>query len=213
MSSPFSVSVRLGEENDKLVSATENVFNVVITNNLDYEYDGVVDVYSNSVKECPTASMASLYVTVPAHGKITRKVVVKPTSSSLYFWVKDADYDNQLLVDAELFTGENISKPVLYLVSSTSNADDNDLETEKSYQNGCDIIATPRVHDDKVTFTFGIKNAGATASLQYVAGAWCNGYKWPQKSRHYKNVLFPGGGAVAYIQETFTLDEVGENFM
>lgn len=213
MSSPFSVSVRLGEENDKLVSATENVFNVVITNNLDYEYDGVVDVYSNSVKECPTASMASLYVTVPAHGTITRKVVVKPTSSSLYFWVKDADYDNQLLVDAELFTGENISKPVLYLVSSTSNADDNDLETEKSYQNGCDIIATPRVHDDKVTFTFGIKNAGATASLQYVAGAWCNGYKWPQNSRHYKNVLFPGGGAVTYIQETFTLDEVGENFM
>lgn len=87
------------------------------------------------------------------------------------------------------------------------------METEKSYQNGCDIIATPRVHDDKVTFTFGIKNAGATASLQYVAGAWCNGYKWPQKSRHYKNVLFPGGGAVTYIQETFTLDEVGENFM
>ena len=69
-----------------------------------------------------------------------------------------------------------------------------DLETEKSYQNGCDIIATPRVHDDKVTFTFGIKNTGATATLKYVAGAWCNGYKWPQKSRHFKNILFLGGG-------------------
>lgn len=69
------------------------------------------------------------------------------------FWVKDADYGNQLLVDAKSFTVEHTSTPVLYLISSTSNADDNDLETEKSYQNGCDIIATPRVHDDKVTFT------------------------------------------------------------
>ena len=177
MSSPFAVSVELGEENDKLVSATENVFNVVITNNLDYEYDGFVDVYSNSTNECPSTSMTSLYVTVPAHGSITRKVVVTPTAGSLYFWVKDADYGNQLLVDAKSFTVEHTSAPVLYLISSTSNADDNDLETEKSYQNGCDIIATPRVHDDKVTFTYGIKNTGATATLQYVAGAWCKGYK------------------------------------
>ena len=85
--------------------------------------------------------------------------------------------------------------------------------TEKSYQNGCDIIATPRVHDDKVTFTYGIKNTGATATLQYVAGAWCKGYKWPQNSLHKKYIEFPGDGAVTYIQETFTLDEVGENFM
>lgn len=213
MSSPFTVSVELGEENDKLVSAMENVFNVVITNNLDYEYDGFVDVYSNSTNECPATSTTSLYVTVPAHGTITRKVVVTPTAGSLYFWVKDADYGNQLLVDAKSFTVEHTSTPVLYLISSTSNADDNDLETEKSYQNGCDIIATPRVHDDKVTFTFGIKNTGATATLRYVAGGWCSGYKWPQKSLHMKDIEFPGDGAVTYIQETFTLDEVGENFM
>lgn len=213
MSSPFFVSVELGEENDKLASATENVFNVVITNNLDYEYDGFVDVYSNSTTECPTTSTASLYVTVPAHGSVTRKVVITPTAGSLYLWVKDADYDNQLLVSAKSFTVEHTSVPALYLISSTSNADDNDLETEESYQNGCDIIATPRVHDDKVTFTFGIKNTGATATLQYVAGGWCNGYKWPQKSLHKKQMEFPGDGAVTYIQETFTLDEVGENFM
>ena len=213
MSSPFSVSVKLGEENDKLVSATENVFDVVITNNLDYEYDGFVDVYSNSTTECPTTSTASLYVTVPAHGSVTRKIVITPTAGSLYFWVKDADYDNQLLVSAKSFTVEHTSVPTLYLISATSNADDNDLETEKSYQNGCDIIATPRVHDDKVTFTFGIKNTGATATLQYVAGGWCYGYKWPQKSLHKKYMEFLGDGAVTYIQETFTLDEVGENFM
>ena len=49
--------------------------------------------------------------------------------------------------------------------------------------------------------------------MRYVAGGWCSGYKWPQKSLHKKDIEFPGDGAVTYIQETFTLDEVGENFM
>ena len=214
ISSPLTVQMKLAEDQEGIVATQDAIFDIEITNDLDCEQSGIINVYTHVLNECPDKKTNSFYVVVPAHGKVVRKMKITP-SEDLYVWIKDALHDNQMLLDGKHFDVTLGNTPILYLVSATClNWDENDLETEKSYQEGCGMIACPRVHDDKITVVYGVKNAGVDAVLKTRVACWCPGKLTSGNiTYHFQMVNYVGGGEITYVTETFTLDEVGEHFV
>lgn len=197
----LAVSIK---EQEELLGGMENNFELSISNPSDVEYLGKLNVYGNSVSTQPSRVSESLYVTVPAHATINRILSLTPAAGDFYVWVTDKN--GETLVNAQKFTVAQSDAPILSVTEAYSNATAGDYETENAFYNSYQVKA-PRVNDDKVVFSYKIKNDGGTATVRYViCGVNCETSTY---SPTIESVRLPGNGAETTISREFTPTEVG----
>lgn len=192
--------------NVELLSGMANEFKVSITNNADFDYMGVLDIYSNTSNTMPAQAASDLYVTVPAHSTIVRVVEVSPKVGDLYLWIVE-DNTNTTLVNGKKFNVIASSAPILTVVKAWSNATPGLYETENAIYHRTDKVKAPKVEDTKVVFSYDIKNDGGTAIVRYLIMG-LNG-ETMSYTPSYESVRLPGNGVVTTISKVYTPEEVG----
>ncbi len=197
----LTVSVK---EQEELLGGMENNFELSISNPSDVEYLGKLSVYGSSTSTQPTRMSGSLYVTVPAHTTISRVLSLTPAAGDFYVWVTDKN--GETLVNAQKFAVTQTDAPVLSVTEAYSNVTEGDYETENAFYSAYQVKA-PRVNDDKVVFSYKIRNDGGTATVRY-AILGVNGEDMTY-SPTVETVRLPGNGAVTTISREFTPAEVG----
>ena len=183
-----------------LTSGVKSTFDVTVTNEGDQEYLGYLDIYSSMTSNKPENADEKLYVAVPAHSTISRKIELTPSGKNFYLWI--TDYKGNILVDGKQFTLTTSSEPVLSIVKAWNNATPDAYETENAYY-GKDRVKAPRVDDDKVTFSYEIQNDGGSTTLQCGIGV-NNMYPSEMKTIH-----IPGEGQVTTITRDISPNDVG----
>ena len=193
---------------EELLDGFTNGFEITIQNQGDIEYLGAINVFTNTTSTIPDQAATNVYVTVPAHGSITRKVELTPSEGDLYLWVTDARAEN-VFVNAKKFTvGATPAAPVFSVVKAWSNAAPNEYETEKATYGGNKVKA-PKTNDAFAQFNYAIKNDGGTALLKYALVA-CSTNEGGFVLR-FETVRIPGNGAITTISRSFDPNELGGN--
>lgn len=212
LTSPLTAQVT-GPE--KLETGAYGTFQVTLSNLSDLQYFGYLDVSFSDKPERVDSLMtlaAELYVSVPAHGSVTRTFNLLPEQAGdLYLWLDalQGGY-NRNLVDAQKFTVEQGEVPTIYLVEASTNAEPELYETELAYYGGIQVRA-PRVNDDKAVFTYKIQNDGPTGMI-IVAFAAANGDDPTTRFEFLgEYVTLEGNGKVTTITKTVTPEEVGSH--
>lgn len=217
-----ALNAQLKLESEELKAGAKSSFEVTLSNDCDFEYQGIVNVFSDAVAEKPSALVTDIFVTIPAHGTITRSFELLPKKAGdLYLWLDDAsagaNVGNSIagvnLVDAQKFTVDNGYEPPIYLVETSTNAEPGLCETELAYYGG-KPMRTPRVNGEQAEFTYKIKNDGEDASI-LIAFAYAGGGEETTPTFQIPNgaeqIYLPGNGAVTTFTRSVTPEEAGSN--
>ena len=140
---------------EKLETGAYGIFQVTLSNLSDLEYFGYIDVsFSDKAEQVSAALARELYVSVPAHGSVTRSFNLLPKQAGdFYLWLDELSGGyNRNLVDAQKFTVDKGYEPPIYLVETSTNAEPGLCETELAYYGGKQI-RTPRVNGEQAEFT------------------------------------------------------------
>lgn len=198
---------------EKLETGAYGTFQVTLSNLSDLEYFGYIDVSFSDKEERVSAALArELYVSVPAHGSVTRTFNLLPKQAGdFYLWLDELSGGyNRNLVDAQKFMVDKGYEPTIYLVEASTNAEPELYETELAYYGGIQMRA-PRVNDDKAVFTYKIQNDGPTGMI-IVAFAAANGDEPTTRFEFLgEYVTLEGNGKVTTITKTVTPEEVGSH--
>lgn len=184
----------------ELISGMKSSFNLKVTNDGDDEYQGYLNIYSNSLAEKPENISDNMYVAVPAHSTITRTLTLTPSGKTLHLWVTDRL--GTVLVENKEFSLNTSTTPVLSIVKAWSNATPDVYETENA-KYGRDLVKAPKVEDNQVTFSYNIQNDGAATTL--MCGIGVNN-TYPSEM---KVIPIPGNGQVTTISKSFTPEQAG----
>ena len=153
-------------EVDGLLSDQENILNVTVSNQGDFEYLGLLSVYANSTNVKPENPIEQLYCTVPSQNSTTRSIKVAPSAGDLYVWVTDENGVD--LVNCKRFVVTQSIAPKLVLVGKENNATLGEYELEKGYYYNNDIVKGPKVNDAKAVFTYYVRNDGGDYKANFV---------------------------------------------
>lgn len=215
-----ALNAQLKLESEQLKTGAKSSFEVTLSNDCDFEYQGIVNVFSDAVAEKPSALVTNIFVTIPAHGTTTRGFELLPKKAGdLYLWLDDASsfvnlgdsIGNVNLIDAQKFTVEQGEVQTIYLVEASTNAEPELYETELAYFGG-KLVRAPRVNDDKAVFTYKIQNDGPATTI-IIGFTTANGdesttsFKQPMD----EYVTLAGNGEVTTITKTVTPEEVGSH--
>lgn len=193
---------------DGLYTGMTNPLTVTFTNSMDMEFNGLVNIYTNTKDNTkPSSPDFDLYITIPARGSVTRQIELPETSSSQqYLWITDVANKDEVIVNGQLFTLTTAAAPNFTVVSSESNATPGKFGEGKYYENDYKL---PLVEDDKLVVKFGVKNTGGPGYLDYCFvpyNAETNkGWIEPNRARA------AGNGAITYVEYTVTPEDVGNN--
>lgn len=193
---------------DGLYTGMTNPLTVTFTNSMDMEFNGLVNIYTNTKDNTkPSSPDFDLYITIPARGSVTRQIELPETSSSQqYLWITDVANKEEVIVNGQLFTLTTAAAPNFTVVSSESNATPGKFGEGICYSAKCKL---PLVEDDKLVVRFGVKNTGGPGYLDYCFvpyNAETNkGWIEPNRARA------AGNGAITYVEYTVTPDEVGSH--
>lgn len=199
---------------EKLETGAYGTFQVTLSNLSDLEYFGYIDVSFSDKEERVSAALArELYVSVPAHGSVTRSFNLLPKQAGdFYLWLDELSGGyNRNLVDAQKFTVDKGYEPPIYLVEASTNAEPGLYETELAYYGGVQM-RVPRVNDDKAVFTYKIQNDGPACTIGV---GFAVVYQYDSEPRPYlhivpDNIKLAGYG-VTTITDKYTPEEVGSN--
>lgn len=153
-----------------------------------------------------------LYVSVPAHGSVTRSFNLLPKQAGdFYLWLDELSGGyNRNLVDAQKFTVDKGYEPPIYLVEASTNAEPELYETELAYFGG-KLVRAPRVNDDKAVFTYKIQNDGPACTINMGFAAVSGDDPEPRFMYTPEYVQLAGNGEVTTITKTVTPEEVGSH--
>lgn len=191
-----------------LYKGMTNPLTVTFTNSMDMEFNGLVNIYTNTKDNTkPSSSDFDLYITIPARGSVTRQIEIPETSSSQqYLWITDVANKEAAIVNGQHFTLTTVAAPNFTVVSSESNATPGKFGEGICYSAKCKL---PLVEDDKLVVRFGVKNTGGPGYLDYCFvprnAETMKGRTYPYKVR------VAGNGAITYVEYTVTPDEVGSH--
>ena len=214
-----ALNAQLKLESEELKTGAKSTFQVTLSNDCDFEYQGIVNVFSDMIAEKPSALVTDIFVSVPAHGTITRSFELLPKKAGdLYLWLDDAmacvnvggTKAGTNLVDAQKFTVEQGEVPTIYLVEASTNAEPELYETEQAYYRGIQVRA-PRVNDDKAVFTYKIQNDGPAATIMMGFAAVSGDDPEPIFRYSIEYVQLAGNGEVTTITKTVTPEEIGSH--
>ncbi len=201
---------------EKLETGAYGIFQVTLSNLSDLEYFGYIDVsFSDKAEQVSAALARELYVSVPAHGSVTRSFNLLPKQAGdFYLWLDELSGGyNRNLVDAQKFTVDKGYEPPIYLVETSTNAEPGLCETELAFYGGKQI-RTPRVNGEQAEFTYKIKNDGEDASI-LIAFAYAGGGEETTPTFQIPNgaeqIYLPGNGAVTTFTRSVTPEEAGSN--
>lgn len=201
---------------EKLETGAYGTFQVTLSNLSDLEYFGYIDVSFSDKAERENASLArELYVSVPAHGSVTRSFNLLPKQAGdFYLWLDELSGGyNRNLVDAQKFMVDKGYEPLVYLLETSTNAEPDLCETELAFYGGKQI-RTPRVNGEQAEFTYKIKNDGEDASI-LIAFAYAGGGEETTPTFQIPNgaeqINLPGNGEVTTITRSVTPEEAGSN--
>lgn len=201
---------------EKLETGAYGTFQVTLSNLSDLEYFGYIDVSFSDKAERENASLArELYVSVPAHGSVTRTFNLLPKQAGdFYLWLDELSGGyNRNLVDAQKFMVDKGYEPPIYLVETSTNAEPELYETELAFYGGKQM-RTPRVNGEQAEFTYKIKNDGEDASI-LIAFAYAGGGEETTPTFRIPNgaeqINLPGNGEVTTITRSVTPEEAGSN--
>ena len=201
---------------EKLETGAYGTFQVTLSNLSDLEYFGYIDVSFSDKAERENASLArELYVSVPAHGSVTRTFNLLPKQAGdFYLWLDELSGGyNRNLVDAQKFTVDKGYEPLVYLLETSTNAEPDLCETELAFYGGKQM-RTPRVNGEQAEFTYKIKNDGEDASI-LIAFAYAGGGEETTPTFRIPNgaeqINLPGNGEVTTITRSVTPEEAGSN--
>lgn len=201
---------------EKLETGAYGTFQVTLSNLSDLEYFGYIDVsFSDKAEQVSAALARELYVSVPAHGSVTRSFNLLPKQAGdFYLWLDELSGGyNRNLVDAQKFTVDKGYEPPIYLVETSTNAEPGLCETELAYYGGKQM-RTPRVNGEQAEFTYKIKNDGEDASI-LIAFAYAGGGEETTPTFQIPNgaeqIYLPGNGAVTTFTRSVTPEEAGSN--
>lgn len=201
---------------EKLETGAYGTFQVTLSNLSDLEYFGYIDVSFSDKAERENASLArELYVSVPAHGSVTRSFNLLPKQAGdFYLWLDELSGGyNRNLVDAQKFTVDKGYEPLIYLLETSTNAEPGLCETELAFYGGKQM-RTPRVNGEQAEFTYKIKNDGEDASI-LIAFAYAGGGEETTPTFRIPNgaeqINLPGNGEVTTITRSVTPEEAGSN--
>ena len=191
-----------------LYKGMTNPLTVTFTNSMDMEFNGLVNIYTNTKDNTkPSSPDFDLYITIPARGSVTRQIEIPETSSSQqYLWITDVANKEAAIVNGQHFTLTTAAAPIFTVVSSESNATPGKFGEGICYSAKCKL---PLVEDDKLVVRFGVKNTGGPGYLDYCFvpyNAETNkGWIEPNRARA------AGNGAITYVEYTVTPVEVGSH--
>lgn len=214
-----ALNAQLKLESEELKTGAKSTFQVTLSNDCDFEYQGIVNVFSDMFAEKPSALVTDIFVSVPAHGTITRSFELLPKKAGdLYLWLDDAmacvnvggTKAGMNLVDAQKFTVEQGEVPTIYLVEASTNAEPELYETEQAYYRGIQVRA-PRVNDDKAVFTYKIQNDGPAATIMMGFAAVSGDDPEPIFRYSIEDVALAGNGEVTTFTKTVTPEEIGSH--
>ena len=201
---------------EKLETGAYGTFQVTLSNLSDLEYFGYIDVSFSDKEERVSAALArELYVSVPAHGSVTRTFNLLPKQAGdFYLWLDELSGGyNRNLVDAQKFMVDKGYEPPIYLVETSTNAEPELYETELAFYGGKQM-RTPRVNGEQAEFTYKIKNDGEDASI-LIAFAYAGGGEETTPTFRIPNgaeqINLPGNGEVTTITRSVTPEEAGSN--
>lgn len=201
---------------EKLETGAYGTFQVTLSNLSDLEYFGYIDVsFSDKAEQVSAALARELYVSVPAHGSVTRSFNLLPKQAGdFYLWLDELSGGyNRNLVDAQKFTVDKGYEPPIYLVETSTNAELDLCETELAFYGGKQM-RTPRVNGEQAEFTYKIKNDGEDASI-LIAFAYAGGGEETTPTFQIPNgaeqINLPGNGEVTTITRSVTPEEAGSN--
>lgn len=193
---------------EELLGGLTNGFEITIQNQGDIEYLGAINIFSNTTATMPDQAAMDVYVTVPAHSSITRKVELSPSEGDLYLWLTDAGAENVFVNGKKFTVGATPAAPVFTVVKAWTNAAPNEYETEKATYDGNKVKA-PKTNDAFAQFNYAIKNDGGTALLKYLLKAYSTN-EWTYVPS-FETVRIPGNGATTTISRSFDPNELGGN--
>ena len=214
-----ALNAQLKLESEQLKTGAKSTFQVTLSNDCDFEYQGIVNVFSDMIAEKPSALVTDIFVSVPAHGTITRSFELLPKKAGdLYLWLDDAMACVNVggtkaginLVDAQKFTVEQGEVPTIYLVEASTNAEPELYETEQAYYRGIQVRA-PRVNDDKAVFTYKIQNDGPAATIMMGFAAVSGDDPEPIFRYSIEDVALAGNGEVTTFTKAVTPEEKGSH--
>lgn len=214
-----ALNAQLKLESEELKTGAKSTFQVTLSNDCDFEYQGIVNVFSDMIAEKPSALVSDIFVSIPAHGTITRSFELLPKKAGdLYLWLDDAMASVNVggtkagmnLIDAQKFTVEQGEVPTIYLVEASTNAESELYETELAYYGG-KLVRAPRVNDDKAVFTYKIQNDGPAATVTMGFAAVSGDDPEPRFMYTPEYVQLAGNGEVTTITKTVTPEEVGSH--
>lgn len=193
---------------DGLYKGMTNPLMVTFTNSMDMEFNGLVNIYTNTKDNTkPSSKDFDLYITIPARGSVTRQIELPETSSSQqYLWITDVANKEAAIVNGQHFTLTTVAAPNFTVVSSESNATPGKFGEGKYYENDYKL---PLVEDDKLVVRFGVRNTGGPGYLDccFVPR---NANTMAGRTYPYK-VRAAGNGAITYVEYTVTPEDVGNN--
>lgn len=214
-----ALNAQLKLESEQLKTGAKSTFQVTLSNDCDFEYQGIVNVFSDMIAEKPSALVTDIFVSVPAHGTITRSFELLPKKAGdLYLWLDDAmacvnvggTKAGMNLIDAQKFTVEQGEVPTIYLVEASTNAEPELYETELAYFGG-KLVRAPRVNDDKAVFTYKILNDGPAATVTMGFAAVSGDDPNPVFTYYTEDVALAGNGEVTTFTKTVTPEEIGSH--
>lgn len=214
-----ALNAQLKLESEELKTGAESTFQVTLSNDCDFEYQGIVNVFSDIIAEKPSALVTDIFVSIPAHGTITRSFELLPKKAGdLYLWLDDAMAGVNVggtkagmnLVDAQKFTVEQGEMLPIYLVEASTNAEPELYETELAYYGG-KLVRAPRVNDDKAVFTYKIQNDGPAATVTMGFAAVSGDDPEPIFRYSIEDVALAGNGEVTTFTKTVTPEEKGSH--
>lgn len=201
---------------EKLETGAYGTFQVTLSNLSDLEYFGYIDVsFSDKAEQVSAALARELYVSVPAHGSVTRSFNLLPKQAGdFYLWLDELSGGyNRNLVDAQKFMVDKGYEPLIYLLETSTNAEPGLCETELAFYGGKQM-RTPRVNGEQAEFTYKIKNDGEDASI-LIAFAYAGGGEETTPTFRIPNgaeqINLPGNGEVTTITRSVTPEEAGSN--
>lgn len=191
-----------------LYKGMTNPLTVTFTNSMDMEFNGLVNIYTNTKDNTkPSSKDFDLYITIPARGSVTRQIEIPETSSSQqYLWITDVANKDEVIVNGQQFTLTTAAAPKFTVVSSESNATPGKFGEGKYYEVDYKL---PLVDDDKFVVKFGVKNTGGPGYLDYCFVPY-NAETMKGRTYPYK-VRAAGNGAITYVEYTVTPEDVGNN--
>lgn len=204
------LTASINPKENTVFKGCDNSFSIEVSNLVDFDFIGSVNIYVSSNNEKPQDATQDIYVSIPAKGKTSREIDVPiPNSDEVYLWITDTNTGFDLLpAPLKITTTEN-GTPNLTLVSTESNITPDEYETEKAFINGYKVKA-PVVKGEKLTTTFNVRNDGATAKLAcLIYGANCETFYYT--GSRSSQIVLPGEGAITPITVSFTPDEIGSH--